>query len=294
MVIEGARQVGKSTFADMITAGRPRTMVTLADSVVLTAARACRRLRGAVDRFILVIDEIQRVPELIPAIKAAVDRRRDPGRFVLTGSSDLLRLERTPDSLAGRAVTVHLFPLSQGELAGIPASSIINYADTLRTLFLVMMIEPWTPNLTRCEVSRPKAVVVDPGLAMRLAGLTAAGLVPITGGEHLGAQLEGFIASELLRQQGWSSTGYRLTHYRDRNGLEVDLVLELDDGRIIAVEVKASASVRPEDLRGLAALRDRVGDRFIRGALVHLGERVLPLGDRLISLPVQQLWGHAL
>lgn len=128
---------------------------------------------------------------------------------------------------------------------------------------------------------------------MRLAGLTAAGLVPMTGGEHLGAQLEGFVASELLRQQGWSNTGYRLTHYRDRNGLEVDLVLELDDGRIIALEVKAATSVRPEDLRGLAALRDRLGDRFARGVLVHLGERILPQGDRVISLPVQLLWGHA-
>lgn len=119
LVIEGARQVGKSTFAHTLVNGTPALEVTLDDEETLVAALADPRqfVEQAPDRT-LVIDEVERAPELILPVKAAIDRDRRPGRFVLTGSADLLRLERTPDSLAGRAHTVRLRSLSQGEILG--------------------------------------------------------------------------------------------------------------------------------------------------------------------------------
>lgn len=119
LVIQGARQVGKSTFAQILSRDRRALLLTLDDPSVLDAARSDPV--AFVTQFAegtLVIDEVQRAPELILPVKASIDRDRRPGRFILTGSSDLLRMSRTPDSLAGRAVSVHLRTLSQGEIAG--------------------------------------------------------------------------------------------------------------------------------------------------------------------------------
>ena len=116
MMLLGARQVGKSTLTHLLDLPQARYM-TLDDTATLNSA-----LEDPVG-FItsggtetLVIDELQRCPELLLEIKASIDRDRRPGRFLLTGSADLLRLERTPDSLAGRAILMNLEGFSQGEL----------------------------------------------------------------------------------------------------------------------------------------------------------------------------------
>ncbi|MGO3032352.1 MAG: ATP-binding protein, partial [Microbacterium gubbeenense] len=118
-VIQGARQVGKSTLAGQIAAQTPSATFTMDDTDTREAALADPEwfLAQNSDRLI-VIDEIQRAPELILPIKASIDRDRRPGRFLLTGSSDLLRVQGAPDSLAGRALTVHLHGFSQGERRG--------------------------------------------------------------------------------------------------------------------------------------------------------------------------------
>lgn len=117
LVIEGARQVGKSTLAEMVSPSDEAVFVTLDDE----ASRAFALddpvgfLRSA-DQGRLVVDEVQRCPELLLPLKAEIDRDRRPGRFVLTGSANLLRVPGSQDSLAGRAMTIHLQPFSQGEL----------------------------------------------------------------------------------------------------------------------------------------------------------------------------------
>ncbi|MCL1898790.1 MAG: AAA family ATPase, partial [Micrococcales bacterium] len=119
VVIQGARQVGKSTLAQMVTQDRDALVVTMDDPPSLTMAKDDPI--GAVSLYpqgLLVVDEAQRAPELILPIKANVDRDRRPGRFLLTGSADLLKVKGVADSLAGRAQTVEMMPLSQGELAG--------------------------------------------------------------------------------------------------------------------------------------------------------------------------------
>lgn len=79
-------------------------------------------------------------------------------------------------------------------------------------------------------------------------------------------------------------------HFQDRDGREMDCVLETPAGRVVGVEVKAAATVRGEDFRHLTMLRDRIGNDFVAGVVFFTGERPLPFGDRLIALPISLLW----
>lgn len=118
--LRGARQTGKSTLVrHLATSAHPARYLTLDDAAVLAAARHdpsgfVRGLDGPV-----VIDEVQRVPDLFLAIKAEVDRSPRPGRFLLTGSADILLLPRVSESLVGRMEILTLWPLSQGEIARV-------------------------------------------------------------------------------------------------------------------------------------------------------------------------------
>lgn len=133
VLVNGARQSGKSTLvqsANGATSGAKtqRRYLTLDDTAVLSAAKSdpagfINGLQGPV-----TLDEVQRVPELFLPIKAAVDRQRDPGRFLLTGSADVLLLPDIADSLAGRMEVLSLWPLSMAELADSPS---LNRADAL-------------------------------------------------------------------------------------------------------------------------------------------------------------------
>ena len=132
VVLNGARQSGKSTLVQSLTASpaspqiAPRQYLTLDDAVVLNAAKSdpagfINALPGPV-----TLDEVQRAPELFLAIKAAVDRNRQPGRYLLTGSADVLLLPGIADSLAGRVEVLSLWPLSSAALA---VNAALNRAD---------------------------------------------------------------------------------------------------------------------------------------------------------------------
>src|SRR5690554_5641462 len=122
VLINGARQTGKSTLAQML---RPdRQYLTLDDPAVLAAAQAdpfgfINNQTGSI-----CLDEIQRAPELFLAIKAAVDKDRTPGRFLLTGSANVLLLPQMADSLAGRMEIIELWPLAQAEISQRPLNLI--------------------------------------------------------------------------------------------------------------------------------------------------------------------------
>ena len=116
VLIVGPRRAGKTTLVrKMGEASRP--YVTLDDRTVLEAARAdpVGFIRGL---DIAVIDEIQRAPELLLGIKKTVDEDYRPGRFLLTGSANVLTLPRVADSLAGRMETLRMLPLAKAEIGG--------------------------------------------------------------------------------------------------------------------------------------------------------------------------------
>lgn len=119
VLLNGARQVGKSTLAQSLLDGHAAGYLTLDDATVLAAATRdpsgfLNGLAGPV-----VLDEVQRAPQLFPALKMAVDRDRTPGRFLLTGSADIFLLPALSESLAGRMEILTLWPLSQGEIEGV-------------------------------------------------------------------------------------------------------------------------------------------------------------------------------
>ena len=120
VIINGARQSGKSTLVHAVTAARPDVAERRLDRT--TDLQAARRDPESfvIHRGLLVIDEIQRAPELILPIKARVDDSQRPGQFLLTGSARLHGLRTLPDALVGRSETIELWPFSQGEIENEP------------------------------------------------------------------------------------------------------------------------------------------------------------------------------
>jgi predicted AAA+ superfamily ATPase len=391
--IEGARQVGKSTLAQSLTAGDSDAVhVNFDDPVLLDAARENPSLLVEQSVTTLVIDEVQRYPEIFLAIKASLEKDRRPGRFLLTGSVGILQVPHNPESLAGRAVTLRLRGLSQGELIGakedfvsfvsqldspysvhsphtrtdyariiatggfpelrskperirrawnrdylerilekdvaifprgtqparlkrvlqllaanhagelvysrlandldVSMPSVKDSVNALEGVFLVDTVPGWSPNLTKRELGRPKSFISDSGLATHLMGQSEESMSRITS-QSFGPLLEGFVAGELRKQQGWSQEYFELFHYREFTGLEVDFVLVLDNGDVIGIEVKATSDPREAHTAGLRSLRKRVGDSWRAGIILHTGQKGVAFGDGILALPVSALWSGA-
>jgi predicted AAA+ superfamily ATPase len=128
VLLTGGRQTGKSTLATSLgERGYRAEYVTLDDSTELAAAR--RDPVGFVERFgdRVILDEVQRAPELFLPIKASVDRDRRPGRFLLTGSANVLFAPAVAEALAGRMESLTLWPFSRAELEGRPATRFLNW-----------------------------------------------------------------------------------------------------------------------------------------------------------------------
>jgi len=120
VLLQGARQSGKSTLVRWLSERKPKaSYFTLDDAAVLAAATRdpdtfIRAASGPI-----VIDEVQLAPDLFRAIKLEVDNRRTPGRFLLTGSTNIMLLPKLSESLAGRMEVLTLWPFSFGELHGV-------------------------------------------------------------------------------------------------------------------------------------------------------------------------------
>jgi len=119
VLVTGARQCGKSTLLGLVAKGRDAEWRNLDAAATRQAAAADPD--GFVDSAgLMVIDEIQRVPDLLLAIKEQVDADPRPGRYLLSGSARVLALRGLPDTLPGRIETIELWPFSQGEIDGLP------------------------------------------------------------------------------------------------------------------------------------------------------------------------------
>lgn len=178
------------------------------------------------------------------------------------------------------------------ERLGIDRGTAATYQPWLETVFLIHRVPSWSRNLTAKVVKRPKTHMVDTGVAAGLLGRQPAALRMPTD-PAAGPLVETFAVNELAKQLTWCETFARLFHYRDRDGFEVDAILESDDGGIVAVEVKATSTPRTEDFRGVVKMRDAIDQargRFVAGVVLHTGSRRLSFGDRLVALPLADLW----
>ncbi|MCZ8132576.1 MAG: ATP-binding protein [Steroidobacteraceae bacterium] len=388
VLIHGPRQCGKTTLARSVGDAREYTYFSFDDDVTLAAAKADPVGFVAELPERVVLDEVQRAPMIFAALKSAIDRRRTPGRFLLTGSANVLLLPALSDSLAGRLGLLRLHPLAQCELVahessfidllfdggfkirklgrlgkalaeriaagGYPAAlarstarrravwyrdyietlvqrdvrdlariasldtlprllalaagqtarlinisdlaspfqlsrpTIRDYVTLLEQVFLIDELPPWHSNRLSRLVKTPKLHVGDTGVACALLGVDAAGLWQDR--STFGQLLETFVYQELRRQASWYTGEIRFSHFRDKDGAEVDLVLEREGGQIAGVEVKAAATVTTADFRGLRKLRDASGRKFASGVVLYDGETVAGFGDEMHAVPIRTLW----
>lgn len=382
--INGPRQSGKTTLVRQCGEGMP--YLSLDDPTRLAAARSDPQgfVRG-LDR--AVIDEIQRAPELLLALKLSIDGDRRPGRFLLTGSANVMSLPTIADSLAGRIELHTLLPLSNAEIAGresdfldraiaqnwpaqtlaetpgigtrlvahvlaggypemrsrplerrrqawaqsylgtlverdirdvariedttrIPqlmailalmSGQLLNlrqvggqiglndhtaekYIGILEKLFLVRRLPAWRRNELTRLVKAPKIHFLDAGLHAALTRTRTELLAADR--SRFGAILESWVFGELLKATSLMPGQWFLSHYRDKDQVEVDFVLESPLRAVIGIEVKASATVTSSDFKGLRRLRSLCGGAFVTGIVLYDGTDALSFGDNLWAVPL--------
>lgn len=175
---------------------------------------------------------------------------------------------------------------------GIDPTVAEDYTRLLEAVFLVHRLPAWGRTLRSRVAAQPKLHVFDTGVGAHRSGLTADRLAsrdPAALSEY-GHLVESFVVNEVLKQIGWSDRLVRFGHFRTHDGDEVDVVLERDDGRVSAVEVKASSRLRDDDLKSLRILDRKLGRRFAGGAVLYLGPHAYRIDDRIHVVPLNRLW----
>lgn len=195
------------------------------------------------------------------------------------------------NKLAGQTAQI-LNITSAGSAVGLDRATADSYVKLLEAVFLLFRLPAWGATLTARSTATPKIHVLDSGVAARLLRLTPAKLAERTPGAltEFGHLLETFVVGELLKQASWLDDVAVSGHWRTHDDDEVDLVVERDDGAIVAFEVKASSRVPGDELRGLRKLRAATKDAFLAGVVLYLGERSYTYEDRLHVMPVDRLW----
>ena len=387
--IMGPRQSGKTTVVKHLI-NDDWLYLTLDDMAQLTILKSdpVGYIRNLPAEKSIVIDEVQRLPELFVSIKQAVDENRRPGRFLLTGSANALLLPKLSDSLAGRMETIPLTTLSEYEIldrtptflskllngeapttketrvrnhlidriiAGcfpepvqrenesrikawysaylqsliqkdmrdlghiehhsemskllnilsLFSGKLINYTDIggkinldritvkkyitlLEQLFLIDSLPPWHTNAYKRLIKTHKLHVSDTGILCASRGLNKEKL--INNPELFGSLLETFVFNELKKQANFIDEKVSFSHFRDKDKVEVDILIENSLDEIVAIEVKATATLAQKDLTGLKKLKEIAGDKFKIGILLYDGDHTTSFGEGLYAVPIAALW----
>jgi len=184
-----------------------------------------------------------------------------------------------------------LQPARLANLLQISRPTVDHYLNLLEEVYLMVRIPAWSANTTSRTVRAGKAALVDSGLAAAIANQNETSLARPD--SPLGGLLEAFTAMEIARQLSWSETRAQMYHYRTKDGIEVDIVLETPGMQIVGIEVKANATPRTEDFAGLRHLQARAGGSFLGGYLLHTGPRTVSFGPKLRAVPLSALWETA-
>ena len=181
--------------------------------------------------------------------------------------------------------------LNVSELAApfqISRQTIREYLTLLSRIFLLDELLPWHSNRMKRLVKTPKLQMGDTGLACALLGLNGDTLWADR--SLFGRLLETFVYQELRRHASWQEAAVTFSHFRDKDKVEVDVVVE-SEGRVAGVEVKAASTVTSDDFRGLRKLKEAVQNHlFAAGVVLYDGEAVAGFGDRLYAVPITRLW----
>jgi hypothetical protein len=175
-----------------------------------------------------------------------------------------------------------------GGQIGIDDKTTRRYTGILEQLYLVHRLSPWFNNRLKRLVKTPKLHFLDSGLLAAVRGLTAERIAKDR--FAFGALLETFVFSEIIKLTGWRDESYTLHHYRDKDQDEVDIIVEDERGAMVGIEVKASATVRANDFKGIRKLLKIRGGDLKLGVVLYDGTQIVPFGDRLFAAPISCLW----
>ena len=166
--------------------------------------------------------------------------------------------------------------------------TIASYVELLERLFLIDRLLPWHGNRLSRLVKSPKLHIGDTGFGCALMGYTQDALVQDR--TLFGQFLETFVFQELKRQAICQEQPLAFFHYRDKDKVEVDVVIERGATAVAGVEVKASATVTPGDFRGLRKLKKVAGARFASGVVVYDGDVTASFGEGMFAVPLRCLF----
>jgi predicted AAA+ superfamily ATPase len=204
-------------------------------------------------------------------------------------------LPRLLNVLASRSGQV-LNIASAAEAIGMEKSSAENYLRLLEAVFLIQRLPAWGSTLGSRVTRMPKVHIVDAGVMAWLLGLTPEKVAAndpsvLSAYGHL---VETFAVQEILKQVTWWDAPVVVGHFRTAAGEEVDLILERDDGAIIAFEIKAGTRIDAADLAGMRALRARVGANLLAAVVLYTGQLAYTHQDGATVLPLDALWARQL
>ncbi|KAA1427450.1 DUF4143 domain-containing protein [Nocardioides antri] len=205
-------------------------------------------------------------------------RRLDPERLLALVTA----MARPPSAELNKA--------RLADAAGIPATTVSPYVDVIERLGVVRMLPGSRALVTRRAVARPRVVFADPAVARHLGGHSPQELAELAGRRRLAPLLEGVVITELLRQRSTSAVEYQVGHLRERNGLEVDLLVELPDDTVYGIEIRTAAGFRPHQFRALEALAVRAGSRFRGGIVLNTASVGFKYRPGMWGLPISALW----
>lgn len=170
----------------------------------------------------------------------------------------------------------------------ISSATVGRYLETLKRLFLIDTLPPWFSNRITRLIKTPRHHFLDSGLLSALRQFSPA--LPQADPDRFGPLLESFVGAELRKLIGWSGYRVTLSHFRTKEGDEVNFVLEDQLDRVVGIEVKASATLRRGDFAGLRKLEAAAGDKFVRGLVLNDYDSLRPVSERISGVPVSVLW----
>ncbi|MGQ3888250.1 ATP-binding protein [Legionella sp. CNM-1927-20] len=387
--IMGPRQSGKTTIVkDVI--NETWEYITFDDTTQLNLAKLdpVGFIRNIPADKSIVLDEVQRLPEIFVSIKQAIDENRTAGRFLLTGSANALLLPTLSDSLAGRMEMIPLTTLSEYEILDrkptflfklmegkapstkeirirdylikrivtgcfpepaqrenepriqawynnyllsliqkdirdlghiehhsdmtkllkaltLYSGNLINftelggklemhrqtvkkYTSLLEQLFLIENLPAWHTNAYKRLIKTPKLHITDTGIICAARGINSDKIR--ANPDIFGSLLETFVFNELKKQSNFIDEKLNFYHYRDKDKVEVDILIENSFDEIIGIEVKDTATIKQIDLTGLRKLKEIADKKFKMGVLLYDGDHTTSFGDNLFAVPVASLW----
>ena len=163
---------------------------------------------------------------------------------------------------------------------------------TLRAAGVIIDLPGWHSAANKRSVSAAKSLLLDTGLTAQNVGFSAGEIDIPRSRTYFRQLLEQFVVQQLVTQQTWSATSFRLRHFRTRDGATVGVVVELVDGRVVLIDVTTNTQPAIEDFATMERLRQALGDQVIAGVILHTGMHSRRYRDWQYLLPITTLWEH--